>query len=76
MDISDIPLNFQNVHCVSLVMQVRVIVVEELLEKKNGSITFPEYSKDFRLTKWSSGVEQISLPSSLITEKFGKFYLK
>ena len=58
-----------------LVMQVRVIVVEELLEKKNSEIIFPEYSKDSRLIKWSSGVEKVSLPSSLVIEKFGKSHI-
>ena len=55
-----------------IVMQVRVIVVEELLDKKDNDIAFPDYGNDQRLTKWSSAVEKISIPGAVITDKFGK----
>ena len=50
-------------------MQVQVMAAESL-ENKN-EVYFPEYDKDNRLSSWNCAVEKVSLPSSLIKEKFG-----
>ena len=51
-------------------MQVQVMAVEYLNDKKD--LHFPQYEKDSRLASWDSGVETLSLPASLVTEKYGK----
>lgn len=46
------------------------MTVEYLHNKKD--VQFPQYDNDGRLASWDSGVEKLTLPAHLVTDKHGK----